>query len=71
MYVLDSALPVEEAPSVEVTRWRLFRQDRAYVRRNGRHIGYRDLRTGAVHAFDPADSDAISAVTADVVVPAN
>jgi hypothetical protein len=67
VYVLDSVLSVAEAPSVEVTRWRLFRQDRAYVRRNGRHIGFRDLRTGTVYAFDPADADTIAGATADVL----
>lgn len=70
MFVLDTLPPAEETAAadaaIEVTRWRGFRQDRAYVRRNGRHIGYRDLRTGRISAFRDADRDIVALATADL-----
>jgi hypothetical protein len=70
VFVLDTLLPTAEAPAVEVTRWRRFRQDRAYVRVNGHHVGYRDLRTGRVHAFCDADARIIARATAELLAPA-
>jgi hypothetical protein len=69
VFVLDTLLPTEEAPAVEVTRWRRFRQDRAYVRVNGHHVGYRDLRSGSVHAFRAADARIITRATAGLLAP--
>ena len=69
MFLIDSLLPTEEAPAVEVTRWRRFRQDRAYVRLNGHHVGYRDLRTGSVHAFRDADPRVVARATAELLSP--
>jgi hypothetical protein len=66
VFVLDSLLPPEQAPAVEVTRWRRFRHERAYVRVNGHHIGYRDLRTGTVHAFRDEDVAILALATADL-----
>lgn len=70
MFALDSLLPVEDVAAVEVTYWRGFRRDRAYVQRDGRHVGYRDLRTGRIHTFrctDPAaDAAVIERATADL-----
>lgn len=66
MFVLDTLLPTEEAPAVEVTRWRRFRQERAYVRVHGHHVGYRDLHTGQVHAFRDTDAPIIARATADI-----
>jgi hypothetical protein len=71
VFALDTLLPVESLPvesasPVQVTRWRRFRQDRAYVQVHGRPIGYRDLRTGRIEAFRADDVDLIAQATADV-----
>ena len=49
---------------ITVTRWRRFRHDRAYVQVHGDHIGFRDLITHEIRAFDGADAELIARVTA-------
>jgi hypothetical protein len=67
VFAFDTLLPAESAASpVEVVRWRRFRQERAYVVLHGRHLGYRDLRTGRIEAFRQEDVDLIARATADL-----
>lgn len=49
-----------------VHRWRRYGYDRAYVEIDGLSIGYRDLATGRVRAYDPANVAAIEDATSDV-----
>lgn len=66
LFALDTLLSAAPSGPVEVTRWRRFRHDRAYVRVNGVHVGYRDLRTGAVRAPRPEHMDLIVRATAQL-----
>lgn len=70
--ISTTAVPARPAPHpaagnpITVTRWRRFRHDRAYVQVHGEHVGYRDLVTGEIRAFDLDDVELIARVTAVV-----
>ena len=66
MFVLDAATPADVVAPIEVTRWRRFRHDRAYVQVHGDHVGYRDLTSGEIRVSRDEDVDLVARVTASL-----